>query len=259
MAASACSPVWRRHRRGEACGLLIRQQTRLIRRRASRPASARKPGIGDSVANVFRLRNSRRQLLDHALDQEIAEADAGQSALAVADRIEDRGVRLSRIQQRRLLVQQPLHAAGQPFHQRDLDEDQRLAGHARMEERIAAAVGVQAVLQVAPGADLVHRLVAHQLFQQRRRAVPVDPLQFQEADVEPGREQPAQIGLQRRQQLVVASNFSRKPRRSTRNFRPSGMVVNWVSSRSRGGSSARRSAALAVARSAGSSAACTSA
>ena len=41
--------------------------------------------------------------------------------------------------------------------------------------------------------------------------------------------------------------FSRKPRRSTRNLRPSGMVVNCVSSRSRGGSSARRSAALAVA------------
>ena len=52
----------------------------------------RKPGIGDSVAKVLEVAEFGRQLVDHALDQEIAEADAGQPALAVADGIEDRGI-----------------------------------------------------------------------------------------------------------------------------------------------------------------------
>ena len=43
---------------------------------------------------------------------------------------------------------------------------------------------------------------------------------------------------------------SRSARRSTTNFTPSGIAVNCVSSRTRGGSSARRSRALAAARSA---------
>ena len=56
----------------------------------------------------------------------------------------------------------------------------------------------------------MHCLVAHQLFQQRCRAVPVDTLQFEEADVEPGSEQATEIGLQGRQQLVIASNLQQE-------------------------------------------------
>ena len=49
----------------------------------------------------------------------------------------------------------------------------------------------------------MHRLVVHQPLQQRSGAVPVDPLQLQEADIEPGSEQPAQIRLQCAQHFVV--------------------------------------------------------
>ena len=58
---------------------------------------------------------------------------------------------------------------GHARDQRHLDEDQRLVGHARMEKGEAAAVGLEPVLQIGPAADLVHRLVGHQLFEQRRR------------------------------------------------------------------------------------------
>jgi hypothetical protein len=45
----------------------------------------------------------------------------------------------------------------------------------------------------------MHRLVLDQLFQQRRRRVPGDALQFEEADVEPGREARFQLAVERRQ------------------------------------------------------------
>ena len=50
------------------------------------------------------------------------------------------------------------------------------------------------------------RFIVDQLFQQRRRTVPVDPLQLQEADVEPGTQQTAQIAVQRREHLVCAAH-----------------------------------------------------
>ena len=46
----------------------------------------RQRGVG------LEVRQLGGEMVDHALDQEIAEADAGQAALAVGDRIEDRGV-----------------------------------------------------------------------------------------------------------------------------------------------------------------------
>ncbi len=56
----------------------------------------------------------------------------------------------------------------------------------------------------------MHRLIVDQLFQQRGGAVPVDPLQLQKADIEPGGEQPAQIGIQRRQQLVGPAHLQQR-------------------------------------------------
>ena len=177
-------------------------------------------------------------------------------ALAVADGIEDRGVGLARVEQRRLRIEQALHAVGEPLDQRHLDEDQRLARHARMEEGVAAAIGIEPVLQVAPGADVVHRLVADELLQQRRRTVPVDAAEFEEADIEPARQQRLQIALQRGEHRVaLPAACSSEARRSTRNFIPSGIVVNCVSRRRRGGSSARRNCALAAVRAAMSAAA----
>ena len=65
------------------------------------------------------------------------------------------------------------HAA----RQRHLDEDQRLVGQLRMEEREAAPVGFQPAPQVAPALDRVHRLVLDQLLEHDRRRVPVDALE----------------------------------------------------------------------------------
>ena len=76
-------------------------------------ASARKPGIGDRVAKVFRLRQIAHQRLHHLLDQEIAEADAAQALLGVRDRIEDRRVGVRQIDPRRALVEQLVDVVGQ--------------------------------------------------------------------------------------------------------------------------------------------------
>ena len=64
-----------------------------------------------------------------------------------------------------------------------------------MEKRVAAPVGLQPAPQVGPTLDLVHRLVLDQLFQHDRRGAPVDPLQHQEAAVEPRVEQVRQVGI----------------------------------------------------------------
>ena len=133
------------------------------------------------------------ELVGDPLDQEVAEADAGQTLLAVVDRIEDRRVGLLGVVRLGARVEQALHVAGHAVHQRDLDEDQRLVGHARMEEGEAAAVRIEPVLEVAPRADGVHRLVGDQLLEQRRRRPPVDAHQVEEADIEPGAEQRAQV------------------------------------------------------------------
>ena len=59
-----------------------------------------------------------------------------------------------------------------------------------MEEGVAAPVArIDTPAQVVPAVDLVHRLVADDLFQNVRRRRPVDAPQHQEAAVEPGREQ----------------------------------------------------------------------
>ena len=137
------------------------------------------------------------ELLGDALDQEVAEADAGQALLAVGDRIEDRRVGLLRIVRLGARVEQALHVARHAVDQRHLDEDQRLVRHARMEEGKAAAVRIEPVLEVAPRADGVHGLVGHQLLEQRRRGPPVDAHQVEEADIEPGAEQRPQVLAQR--------------------------------------------------------------
>src|SRR5882672_6193505 len=94
---------------------------------------------------TLQLRKLRLQLLDHLLDQEIAERYAAQAVLAVGDRIENRGVGARSLRPRglfiRLACEQRRHRCGQPLYQRDFDEDQRLAGKRRMEECEAAAVG----------------------------------------------------------------------------------------------------------------------
>src|SRR3546814_1630182 len=87
-----------------------------------------------------------------------------------------------------------------------LYEGQRLFGHARMEQRIAAAVGIQPVAHILPGGDLVHGFVGDQLLEQRGRRVPVDGAQVEEAGVEPRQQQLAQV-------VVEALEIDRKSTR----------------------------------------------
>ena len=65
-----------------------------------------------------------------------------------------------------------------------------------MEERVAAPVGgIDAPPQVVPVADLVHRLVADDLFEKRSRRGPVDAAQHQKAAIEPRAEQMQKIAI----------------------------------------------------------------
>ena len=56
----------------------------------------------------------------------------------------------------------------------------------------------------------MHRLIADQLLQERRGRAPVELAQLQEADVEPVRQEAAEVGLQaleRRRLLLPAEQF----------------------------------------------------
>ena len=128
----------------------------------------------------------RRELPHHLLDEEIAEGDAGQPSLAVADGVEDGGVRVDvRID---FSEQQVRDRAGQPLAQRHLDEYERLVRQRGVKEAEAAPVRLQPPAQVVPVDDLVHRLVRDDLLEHERRGAPVDAMQVQESAVEPGAE-----------------------------------------------------------------------
>src|SRR3546814_12531871 len=74
-----------------------------------------------------------------------------------------------------------------------------------MEQRIAAAVGIQPVAHILPGGDLVHGFVGDQLLEQRGRRVPVDGAQVEEAGVEPRQQQLAQVVVEALEIGVVAA------------------------------------------------------
>ena len=112
------------------------------------------------------LRQFATDLLDHLLDQEIAEAHAGKALLAIRDRVEGRGAGLVLGDVGPPLGEQRRDRGRRRHRQRDLDEDQGLVDQGRMEERIAAPIDrIDAAPQVVPAADLVHRLVADDLLQ----------------------------------------------------------------------------------------------
>src|ERR1700738_4707603 len=109
---------------------------------------------------ALQLRKLRMQLLDHLLDQEIAERYAAQTVLAVGDRIENRGVGARSLRPCglfiRLRCEQRRHGCGQPLYQRDFNEDQRLTWKCGMEECEAAAVGGKGPPPIVPALDFMH-------------------------------------------------------------------------------------------------------
>ena len=142
----------------------------------------------------------RRQLaadlLDHLLDEEVAEIDAGEATLAIGNGIERRNARLIRRDMRALFRQERRDRRGGAKRQRHLDEDQRLIDQPRMEECVAAPVsGIDPPPQLVPIADFVHRLVTDDLFEKRSRRGPVDAAQHQKPPIEPRTEQMQKIAI----------------------------------------------------------------
>ena len=73
-----------------------------------------------------------------------------------------------------------------------------------MEESVASPVGgIDAPPELVPIADLVHRLVADDLLEQRRRRRPVDASQHQKAAIEPRTEQMQKIAIDDRERRVL--------------------------------------------------------
>ena len=144
--------------------------------------------MGESVTKRWSCGQVAAQLLDDLLDQRGAEVHARETGLAVRDRIEDRGVGVVGVEVGRVRVEQGRERARRAVRQRDLHEHERLVGHRGMEERVAAAVGVEPVLEVGPRVDRVHRFVLDQLLEQRGGRVPRDAPELEQADVEQRRE-----------------------------------------------------------------------
>ncbi len=97
------------------------------------------------------------------------------------------------------------HVRRQLVHERDLDEDERLVGKRRVEEREAAPVALEPALEVGESVDLVHRLVGDQLLEDCGRGLPVDAAQLQEAAVEPGPEQMGEVEVHGGELRVLAA------------------------------------------------------
>ena len=147
-------------------------------------------------------------LLDDLLDEEIAEGDAGEALLAVRDRIEGGRPRLVPSDMRALLGEQRGDRGRRLDRQRDLDEDQRLVDQRRVEKGVAAAVRrIDAPPEFVPVADFMHRLVADDLLEDRRRRRPVDPAQHEKAAIEPGAEEVLKIAVDDGEAAVAAQGL----------------------------------------------------
>ena len=92
--------------------------------------------------------------------------------------------------------------------QRDLDEDQRLVDQRGVEEGVAAAVRrIDAPPELVPVADFMHRLVADDLLEDRRRRGPVDAAQHEKAAIEPGAEQVLKIAVDDGEAAIAAQGL----------------------------------------------------
>src|SRR6516165_12130276 len=96
-----------------------------------------------------------------------------------------------------------------------------------MEKGKAATIRIEAVLQIGPPADLVHRLVGHQLFEQCGRLFPGNPLELKKADVEPIGEQPPQILFEAGKRGIALLEVDQFGAAVDQELGPSGSALNW--------------------------------
>src|SRR5690606_26073370 len=123
--------------------------------------------------------------------------------LRIADGVKNGGGGLGQIGGRGSFVEQWGNAVRETGDQRHFDKYQRLMRQTRVKESVAAAVAIEAVFQVGPAADVVHRFVLDELFQQRRGRIPGQPAQLQKTDIEPGGKKLLQLGIERQQARVA--------------------------------------------------------
>src|SRR5262249_58254041 len=115
------------------------------------------------------------ELVDNVLDEESAEADAGEASLCVRDRVEDRGVGASWIERLGVRIEEWRDLACEAPCERHLDEDERLVRHPGVKEGVETAVGIEPVFEVAPARHGVGGLPAGPPLPERRRRGPPGP------------------------------------------------------------------------------------
>ena len=99
--------------------------------------------------------------------------------------------------------QDRLDVAGKTAGQRDFDKDPWLFRHAGVKAgETLAVLWQQAQAQGVPAVDGMHRFVGDGLFQDIRRADPVDPPQHRKSGIEPRREEMREIQIDARQPRV---------------------------------------------------------
>jgi hypothetical protein len=100
-----------------------------------------------------------------------------------------------------VFVEQGLHVVGQVIGQRHLDEDQRLGRHARVEEGVEAAVGIEAVLEV--GQERISCTASYSINFSSSEAGECQVMRCnsRKADVEPGAQARLQFAVEHGQSL----------------------------------------------------------
>ena len=108
----------------------------------------------------------REQIIHHTLDQRVAKAHTAQSVLGVADGVENCSACFAQVSACAMLIEQRSNRRRHLLNQRHLHKNQWFIGHFGVKETIAATITVYAVFQICPTADVMHRFILNQLFQQ---------------------------------------------------------------------------------------------
>src|SRR5262249_20682819 len=106
------------------------------------------------------------KVLDHLLDEKISKGNAGEAALRVRNRVENRRRRLLRANGLACSRQQRGDGVRNLAGERYLHEDKRLVDELGVEEGEAAPVrGLEPPAQIVPPADRMYRLISYDLLQ----------------------------------------------------------------------------------------------